>query len=356
MKEDVVNKMKSVSMFVSFFAVILFMCTGCNKQEGQTDTLPEAPEEKIAVVEVMPLDVKTFTAKASFFGEVQGIAEATLVSYGGGEVAKLKVKSGQTVKKGQSLCNIDGEKFSLATESALLNQKVAEGEYKRAQEHLQKETYSQLQVDKIHQGYLLAKQMVLDALKMKRGALCECPISGVVTHTFIEENQNLPPGSPTISVAQLHKVKIKVNVSEGDIQGLVLQGKAYAVLPDGENRIEGVINSISQQVLAKNRSFLAEAWFPNKGHRLKPGQTIEVILYKKPLKDVIVVPSEAILSLEKESVVMIMKDNKAVKIPVIKGPADARETVISSGLTAGDQLIIKGHALVSDGAQVKVVR
>jgi hypothetical protein len=70
---------------------------------------------------------------------------------------------------------------------------------------------------------------------------------------------------------------------------------------------------------------------------------------------VIVVPTSAILNLEKDNVVMTVRDNRATRIFVKKGPSNTTETVILSGLLPNDRLIVKGHALVSDGSAIRIM-
>jgi membrane fusion protein (multidrug efflux system) len=337
---------------VAVVCLALMACGG--KTEAAADASPESELKKTIPVEVKELKSGPFTESGVYYGRVQGVSEATLVSYGGGLVSSIRVSAGQYVREGKSLCSIDGEKFSTASESAQLQRKIAEDDYNRAKTHLEKGTYSQLQVDRARQSYLQAKQMSLDAEKHRKGALCISPISGTVTQVSIDKNQNLGPGTPTVSIAALNQIKIKLAVPENEIAGFARRGRALVTLPGSGEAVTGRIFSLSQQVIASNRSFEVEVRFPNKNKVLKPGQTVSVEIFKAPLEAAIVIPSEAILSLQKGSAVMVASGGFARLVMVAKGPANATKTVIQSGLQEGDKLIIKGHALVSDGSPIQI--
>ncbi len=336
---------------------VSLILSNCDRPKKEAEAAPATiqEEKKVVPVEVLPLVAQEFTETGIYYGKVQGISEATLVSYGGGVVTNLKAYPGQFVAKGKGLCNIDGEKYTTMAASALLARKIAKDEFARAKSHLEQGTYAQRQVDMTNQAWLQAKQAYLDAVKMKQGALCISPIFGTVTHVYIEKNQNLQPGTPTIAIANLGNVKIKVAVPENEINGYSKKNRAIVSIPGTDDRVTGKIHSISQQVTGANRSFEVETRFSNSNKALKPGQTVKVELFKAKLQNVIVIPSETILNLEKGLAVMVENNGKAKRVIVNRGAANATHTVITSGLQPGQNLITKGHALVSDGADVNVM-
>src|SRR5210317_1006053 len=110
-------------------AGMLMLClNSCDKQDADTQEGPSAEELQVVPVEVITLEPTSFTESGVFYGTVQGLSEATLISHGGGQVTGLKVSAGQNIQKGQQLCSVDGAKFSAASESAQLQRKIAEGE------------------------------------------------------------------------------------------------------------------------------------------------------------------------------------------------------------------------------------
>ncbi len=325
--------------------------SGCKKEKGK-----EKKEADAIPVKIQNIQLTSFTEKGEYYGTVQGIAEARLVSYTGGSVKSIKVRDGDNVGKDQKLCDIEGEKYQLLWESARLAADVAKREYGSAQKHLEAGSFSQVQLDKVKQGMLMARHQELDARKHRDAAWCISPISGIVVDHFIEPNQDINPGTPTIAVARLDKIKVIAGVPESEIEGYARGNLAEISLSAVPGKIwEGTIHSISRMVRQQNRSFNVEVRLANKGGELLLGQTVKVVLSKTELENQTVIPSESILNLEKGTAVMVVNEGIAKRVMIEKGPNNKTHTVAATGLNEGDQLIISGQTLVANGAQVKVV-
>ncbi len=70
------------------------------------------------------------------------------------------------------------------------------------------------------------------------------------------------------------------------------------------------------------------------------------------VKDVILVPGLAVITNSAGFNVFIVKENKAVAVPVNLGESIGNKTVIKYGLRVGDKLIIDGQQKVSNGSLV----
>ncbi len=336
---------------------MLFACNSENTEETQAAEEVTAKKDSSKAVAVSVIEVKTkkFVETHSFYGSVEGSESALLVSYTGGLVNKVKVKNGDKVSKGQSLCSIESEKYVLLYETAELNKKLASEEFERAKTHFEAGSFSQTQLDAAQQKLLAAKNQEIEARKNKNASLCISPISGIATEVIIEPYQNLVPGAATIHVSDIKNIKIEVGIPENEISGFVKGADAkikHPRIPDSS--YAGQVETITARVRPSDKNFIAEIKLKNPNQELKPGQTVEVVLSKVPMEDAIVLPSEVILNLENGNAVMAAVDGKARKITVEKGPANALESVILSGLNPGDKIISKGQMLVVDGSPIQV--
>jgi multidrug efflux pump subunit AcrA (membrane-fusion protein) len=69
---------------------------------------------------------------------------------------------------------------------------------------------------------------------------------------------------------------------------------------------------------------------------------------------VVVVPSDAILRKPGgKSVAFVVEKNTARMRPVVTGIESGGKVEIVSGINAGEKLVIRGHEMLKDGAQVK---
>lgn len=335
--------------------MIFFVTSGCSKKENTDGSDSEVIQDTISVL-VLTLEEQDFLEYGEYYGNVQGINEATIICYAGGSVEKIFVKEGAYVKKGSSLARIDADRITAGYETAKLNEKIAKDNHERLKRHLEAGNASQVAVDQAHLGWLNSKTKRIEAEKALKGALCTAPIGGIVTSRFIDLHQELAPGTPAFTVTQLHKVKVTIGIPESEIEGVKEGNEAevsFSIHPGRTWR--GKVNRITREASKVSKKFKAVLHIDNKDRTIKPGLTAYVKLSLLESRNQIVVPTSAILTEGKENYVMVMENNKAVKKNIALGASNKNQTVVRSGLDKGSHLIIKGHHILSDGSLVKIV-
>ena len=96
--------------------------------------------------------------------------------------------------------------------------------------------------------------------------------------------------------------------------------------------------------------------FDNPKGVLFPNQFVNVRLLVDTMTGVTLAPNAAIQLGASGDFVYLLDDNLTVsKRDVAIGPTDGKHTVITSGLAAGDKVVIDGVDRLRDGAKVKVV-
>jgi HlyD family secretion protein len=78
---------------------------------------------------------------------------------------------------------------------------------------------------------------------------------------------------------------------------------------------------------------------------LRPGMTAQVNIRFEELKNVLIIPSQALIQNGKEAYCWTLEKGQAVRHSLTLGPSDARNTVVQQGLQAGDQVILNPIAL-----------
>lgn len=342
----------------NYHGIILGSILLCSKSFYAAQVKTERQTEKqVFPVKTQKVEMQNYIEYGEYIGNIAGILESQLVAYQGGRVNSIKVKNGDTVKKGQPLCDIDADVADTGYEAAYLSERVAYDNWKRNEKHQKTGTTSKLQVRKSKLAWLNAKDTLLKAKKIKEGAHCISPIAGTVLHVDIEEFQDVHSGQATIHVAQLDKIKLKVGIPESEIH-LFEDGKLARVELTSRPgpTFEGNIENISQVVDSKDKTFQAEVYVGNQDHLLKPGLTARVKLLKYDLKNQIILPSNSILLRRGKNYVMTLNnDNTVTEKEVVIFSQNNDESVISQGINKGDQVIVKGQHLLTNGAQVEVV-
>lgn len=338
--------------------IILLTCgalvTGCARK-SHAEEIGKQKDEKIAV-KVVAIGVDTFVEYGTYYGRISPLNEAKLICYSGGRVEALRAAEGTWVKKGSSLASIDSAKAKILLETAKLQESIALKNLTQTKKHLKDGNASQLAVDQAHLAYLGAKSQRIDAQKNYRGALAITPLSGIVTFRSISLYQELSPGYPTFSVAQISTMKISIAIIESDAP-YVLPGSEVTLTTalHPEKKWSGTINTIAREASSSDRTFKAEIYIGNKDGVLKAGATGIVRLALRVHENAVVIPTDAIRTDGVQHSVMVALENGKVQRRIIEaGPQSDTKTLVKSGLYVGDRLIIKGHQLVSDGMTVRI--
>ena len=347
--------MKQLLIVISALAALLVVI-GCSKKETGDKDAAQKGKDTVSVV-VYSIEPDTFTEYGTYYGQVSPINEAKLICYSGGRVEALYAQEGDWVKAGASLAAIDSAKAKTLLETAQLQEKIALKNYHQTKKHLEEGNASKLALDQAHLAYLGAESARIDAEKMYRGALAITPISGLVTYRSIQLYQELAPGFPTFSISKTSTMKISIAIIESDAVKVAPGSKAIITTPLQPGKVwQGTITSIAREATAQDRTFRAEIHISNQDGLLKAGSTAKVAIEVNHYKEALCIPTEIIRSDGiQNSIMVVSTDGKAEQRSITTGSQSDTQTIVTDGLDAGDQIIISGYQLVTNGMPVRIV-
>jgi membrane fusion protein (multidrug efflux system) len=123
-----------------------------------------------------------------------------------------------------------------------------------------------------------------------------------------------------------------------------------AALPGEE--FTGRVDFVSPAVQLPARTLTVKAVVPNGRRHLQAGMFVETRLATATRPRAVVIPEQAILSVEGTQVVWAVVDGKAARRPVTIGVRTPGEAEITSGVEAGERVVVGGLAMLQDGAPV----
>lgn len=194
------------------------------------------------------------------------------------------------------------------------------------------------------------------------------PFTGVLTEVNVEKGQYVQPGTPLYRVTQIDVVEIAVPLHPLDfakIADLVLAGEQPKVeLAENEvasSRWTGRVVRISPEADLATRTIDVFVEVENKreGQQvavpLLPGSFVQARIEGPILTDVIVVPRAAVIGNAAGSTrVFIERAGRAVEVPVEVSRRLEAQAFISSGLTAGDRVVMTNLDALKDASQITV--
>ncbi len=180
------------------------------------------------------------------------------------------------------------------------------------------------------------------------------PINGVISDRPLSAGEIANSGAPLISIVDISQVVARANIPVRDA-ALIRVGKTATISgPGGE--VTGKVTVVSPAVDPSTTT--VEVWVQalNPGERLKPGLTVQVAINASQIKDALVVPSSAILSLDEggEKIMVVGADSLAHEKKIKTGVKEGDKVQLLEGAKEGDRVITSGGLGLEDKAKVQV--
>jgi membrane fusion protein, multidrug efflux system len=296
-----------------------------------------------------------------------------------GYLTEVPFQEGQDVEKGQVLAQIDPRPYQAALDQAIGTLQRDQGILHEAQMDLDRfqklvkldsiarqQAEDQAYVVVQDEGTVKLDQAAVDTAKLNLAySRITSPVAGRVGLRLVDPG-NYISGSSSSGVAVVTTIKpttIQFTVAQNDLQKVVERFRTPGVkLPvtaytsDGSKQLAtGTLYAINNQMAVSTGTVTLRASFANDDEALFPNEFVNVKLLVDTLHQAVLVPTAAVLSGAPGNYVYLVNKDDTVSVhKVTLGPSDGKNTVIASGLAAGDSVVIDGTDRLSDGAKIKV--
>jgi multidrug efflux system membrane fusion protein len=309
-------------------------------------------------------------------GTVQAIASIQLRSRIDSQLMKVHVQEGALVKEGDLLFELDARtlRAQLAQIEAQIKKDKAQVEQAkrdslRSEDLLGKgagtvvtrdsnitalkAAEAQLEADEAHRQNILAQISYTEIRAPVSGRIGSIPYkagttlrAGDNTATAVLATLNqVDPIFVSFAIPQVFLPDLRAAMAKGDV-------KVSAVIDEGHKQ-PGTVAFLENTVDPMTGTITAKARIQNDREGLWPGQFIraEVVLGVEP--GALAIPAAAVqLGSQGPYVFVVKEDNVAELRPITVNRTQGGETVVSSGVKAGEQVVVEGHLRLVNGASV----
>ncbi len=345
---------RSVPVFVVAGFAVLLAVPGCKPKSGPATAGAAAgisvqvvavPARRQPVIEVVPL-VGSIAANESI--EVKTETD--------GVVKEIRFEEGHKVAAGDLLLALDETKFSTSLHEAEANRQLSQANFERARELQRNKLISQQEFEQA-----AATSAMNDAtVELRRRQLLDtrilAPFSGTIGARQVSPGQVISRTTALTTLVDLDLVKIEMSVPERFL-GQVEAGQKIAFQVDAypTNRFTGEVFFISPQLDPGTRTALVKARVPNPDGRLRAGMFAKLDLTVQLRAEALVIPEPALISNgDALSVFIVGPQTTALQKPVQVGLRLAGRVEITSGLQAGDLVIVEGIQKLFPNAPVRL--
>jgi RND family efflux transporter MFP subunit len=277
-----------------------------------------------------------------------------------GKVVMVAPDEGQSVRAGQAIAALDPTDYRLAVEQASAQADRAARDRDRNQPLLAAGSIAPADMDHLETGARQSAAAADLAKKKLADAHLTAPISGIIARRAIEVGATVSPAQPVFTIVDLDPVRVRVGVPEGDI-GHVTEGAAATIrVPALDASFAGRVSLIGVAADAATRSYTVEIKVPNSARRMRAGMVAEATIENGQRVSAIMVPASAVLhdgGVNGTPIVYVL-DREGARVHarrVTTGAARGDSIELTSGIAAGDQVVVAGQQRVRDGARVQLV-
>lgn len=316
-----------------------------------------------------------FELHLSALGNVTAFNTTTVKTRATGELIKIYFKEGQNVQQGDLLAEIDPRIYQsqldqavgkLASDKAQLA--FAEAELERDKNLMDKGYIALSQLQTQHasvnqlRGMIATDQGAIDAAKVQL-SFCQirAPLSGKIGLKMVDLGNILNMLDPVVVITQLQPISVIFNVPQDQnplIQKRIAENPSLAVEAfdrDGKHLLTtGQIWGADNLIDTSTGTLRIKAVFENRDFQLYPNQFVNVRLLLDVLPSQTFVQRSAIQQDPTGYHVFVVKADQSVTVrPIEMGPSEGDFTIVKSGLTQGETVVIDGLDKLREGAKVK---
>ena len=367
--------------------------TGCQSKEEDSSQQDDAAVG--VAVQVQQVELSSIATDNNVSGKVAADSQTSIMVAAAAKCTAVYVEAGDEVKAGDKICTLDlastiaaynaakitydSTVNSYADQKAVLDKQIAlyEKNLKDTKALFDIGAASQAEIDQAELTLMGAKNQRETALSQLEAGMQSyksnvqqldqvlqdvdskgnviAPVSGTLVSLSATENGYVSASMPVAVINGAEQMKITVSVSEALVPKLAIGDQADVVVSAAGAQFSGTVRSVEKAANMQTQLYTVTLSVPAEVSGLLSGMFAEVTFHTDRADGVITVPSQAILTSGSKSYVFVVEDGKARYVEVTQGLMGSGVTQITSGLTAGQELVTVGQSYLTDGDPVRVV-
>lgn len=351
----------NINILFFALAITLFACKSKKAEEPVNPNI--LSDTMIAKAAFDTVVIETVNSSLKLYGKITADNNklSQVFPVVGGYVSKVNVELGDYVKQGQVLAVMRSEEvagyenqrldavndIAIAEKNLQVARDLFEGklssekEVVAAEKELEKSKAALQRIKEVYSIYGLSKGSMYNV---------SSPISGFIIEKNVTPNMLLHSEnvSNLFSVAQINEVWVMANVNESDIaaiqQGMTANIKTISY-PD--RVFTGKVDKIFNMLDPETKTMKVRIRIANEDLALKPEMSVTVSLQYKENKEMLAVPSRAIIFDKSKTWVLVYRNRNDIEIREVRIYKQTDETTyIKSGLEPNEIIVTQNQLLI----------
>jgi len=343
--------MKSIKLII---ALAFLLSAGCRNETVKTTT------SEITGVRIAQIIPETITIPVYSSGILVSSEEMKLSFKTGGIVAKIGVKEGDRVKKGDILAELNLSEINAQVNLASNGYDKALRDFTRVKNLFTDTVVTLEQMQNASTALNVAKSNLEIAQFNLTHSKIIAPDNGIILKQFVKTNELIGSGYPVFLFGTSGKNwKVKSGLSDRNIVRINPDDSAIVMFDAWPGiKFPAVVDQIGEMSNPLTGTFDIELTLEGTSYRLATGFIADVELFPSKKETFIMVPVEAVVEADGQtgyvySVTesMTVKKNKIEIVTIIGSKA-----AIRGDLYGIKEIVTEGAAYLRDGEKVKIVK
>lgn len=309
-----------------------------------------------------PVTISTTKAKTAVWqpfinavGSVVAINGVQVTSEVPGMVVKINFQSGQLVKQGDSLVQLDIDEDLQDLKNFQAQLALAQITFRRQSILYKGRNVAKADLDQARATLEQAEANVGKTQVLIEKKNIKAPFSGKLGIRMVNLGQFIQAGTGVVSLQSTDPLYVQFTLPEQYLNSLrVGQLIELTVESQGNKIFSGKIDALNAEVSTDTRNILVQATVPNPQYLLYPGMFANVNVILPQQQNVVTVPQTAVIYNLYGDAVYVVKSGKAYIRYVTLGERRNNEVAVLKGLQAGEEVVTAGQLKLSDGVAVVV--
>lgn len=316
-------------------------------------------------------------------GYVVAQRKASVASKGTGRLVYLGVVEGDRVKREQIIARLENADIKAQLDQAKATLRLNEADLKDARQSLERQKAllekglttqaefdaAEARYQKVIASIEVAKATVVAAEVALENTLIRAPFDGTVLTKNADVGEMVAPMAASVAsraavvtIADMNSLQVEADVSESNIERVIVNQPCEITLDAyPETRYQGYVAKIVPTADRAKATVLVKIGFKSYDSKVLPEMSAKALFLSKPVeaaqttaKPILTLSASALATRNGQKVVYVIRENKAIEVPVSVGKEMGSLVEITSGVSAGEKVVNKVNDAIRDGTKVKV--
>ncbi len=367
-------------VFIPLAGLLVVLAVGAFWRESKTPSAasngpgrsPGGGRSVAFPVKVEPVSTRTVEYAISAVGSVEAFEIVQVTARVPGAVEKIVFREGDNVKKGQTLVEIEPERYRLATEEAKASLEKAKASLAEAEagrdrrQGANDKTPGLIPGEEISawntrvataQAEVGAAQAALElAQRNARDARAQAPFAGTIQSRNVQTGQYVEPGALLTTLVRRDPLLVRCQIPEADASRVAPGMVARFMVRNDKTEHHARIVAVAGSADLTSRMVPVTAEVTDGGAELRPGAFAEITIPVGSKTEATVAPETAIRPSERGFLAYVVRNGVAEERVLSLGLRTPDGMVeVRNGLAPNDSLVVRGAEALRNGAAVRIV-